>query len=198
MVLGNIATRERWIEVYRHEAGHLVMARLMGFKALGLVFPKGEAGANIDTTEHLPTIPKVDSWVRRRLMVLYAGVCAELLAKGTVDVSMPALQKIFDDTGADDARKIGDLLLFLRSLHYPVAGTDQRQKELHHIAGKIIADCKLQVEALADEIVQLGDAMFQFCKGHLPFSEQQMDALPFMARVQPLTYTVIPFLPVST
>ena len=65
----------------RHECGHLVIARVLGFPTGGIVFEKGRAewGAVIDLRISCLTIEDVSDFLMRRVQVIYAGAIAQTL-----------------------------------------------------------------------------------------------------------------------
>jgi hypothetical protein len=63
----------------RHECGHLIIARSLGFSTGGIKLSPTEAGASIDLLLSLKSLDEVLEFIERRVQVLYAGSLAESL-----------------------------------------------------------------------------------------------------------------------
>jgi hypothetical protein len=64
----------RPVDVLRHEAGHMMVARLLGFKTGQLFFKEGaQAGAEIELDPDLPDIQSTVRYIESRIIVLYAA-----------------------------------------------------------------------------------------------------------------------------
>jgi hypothetical protein len=79
-----------------HEAGHHVVARLLGFKtgeirvtaiARGPRRNVARGSATIIPCDGLSSVDEIESFARRRVKVLLAGALAQTLVKGRVDLS---------------------------------------------------------------------------------------------------------------
>ena len=73
------------VDILRHEAGHMVVAKVLGFETRELVYNEAQAGANLIIDPRLPDVNAISAYIRRRAAVLYAGVLAESLKEGKVD-----------------------------------------------------------------------------------------------------------------
>jgi hypothetical protein len=74
------------VDVLRHEAGHMVMAKVLGFDTGILTYSPACAGAQIVLDLPLPDIPTLVNFIERRTMVLYAGSMAEALNADASDI----------------------------------------------------------------------------------------------------------------
>lgn len=64
----------RKVDILRHEAGHLIVAKLLGFETGGIALAELQAHAEISLTPNLADIPGAIDYIKRRMTVLYAGV----------------------------------------------------------------------------------------------------------------------------
>jgi hypothetical protein len=65
------------VDVFRHEADHTVLAKLLGFETREIVYGTKTAGAKLIIEPNLPDAQSVASFIITRLVILYAGVLAE-------------------------------------------------------------------------------------------------------------------------
>ncbi|MGY4253402.1 hypothetical protein ACVI1L_000470 [Bradyrhizobium sp. USDA 4516] len=72
------------IDIMRHESGHLVIGRVLGFNYTGMKYQKTLAGAESDQKPTFSDLGQVSAYLKLRMMVLYAGVMAESLKEGKV------------------------------------------------------------------------------------------------------------------
>jgi hypothetical protein len=105
----------RTVDVLRHEAGHMVVAKVLGFKTDRLVYKNSHAGAKLAIDLTLTDIAAVTAFIRRRVPILYAGVLAESLNGGKVD-NDKALKLIEGPEGADDYSKARELIRVLAGI----------------------------------------------------------------------------------
>lgn len=154
-----IATR-----VARHEAGHYVVARALGFRVGGLSITFTDflggyrAGSEITLPTSLSSVSDISGYLRRRVKVLYAGVLAEAMSAGEIDRDK-ALEYIRKG-GADDHSKVRELINAIRSIEYGATKTDEEaQSQLD------VLDCELWnasadlVKAESATIVGLGSRL---------------------------------------
>jgi hypothetical protein len=73
--------------VARHESGHLIVARSLGFPTGDIVLTTTEGGSEIDLYPSLPSLDDVKDFIEARIKVLYAGALAESLVKEKCDPS---------------------------------------------------------------------------------------------------------------
>jgi hypothetical protein len=99
------------INLLRHEAGHMVVAKVLGFETLEMEFKPTHAGAKISPAPNITDIPSLTSYLERRIPVLYAGAMAE--AKTGEEV----LEMLKDERAKDDFSKIRELLQLYTSLN---------------------------------------------------------------------------------
>lgn len=118
----------------RHEAGHYVAARCLGFTAgdikLRIVgcpeiyegttvcLPRHHGGCYIEATEHLRTVEKVVDWLERRIQVLYAGSLAQAMESDSVDRDLA--KEILKANGSADMKAINHFMALLRNILHPV------------------------------------------------------------------------------
>ena len=144
------------VDMLRHEAGHMVMARLLGFETGMLIYSSEGAGAQIILDLPLPDIPTLISFIERRVMVLHAGSMAEALkSDGSDGDGEKALELLKGIEGSDDASKTRELLRILTSVTYSEGDFGEllaaNGERLWKIAGDIILKHGRNIVMLAKE-----------------------------------------------
>lgn len=117
--------------ICRHEVGHLIIAREMGFTTYDLkvtYHPKGHhASSEIDLwTPHISDISSVIEYMQKRLMVLYAGAMAESFDRDGNYNGKHAINEWKNGGAMNDWAKIRELIQLLRNLKFPET-TDPEQ-----------------------------------------------------------------------
>ncbi|MBT1705555.1 hypothetical protein KK060_19850 [Fulvivirgaceae bacterium PWU20] len=137
--------QQRIKSVCKHEAGHYLVAKLLGFKTHGISikvhFPIGhEGGSTIEPS--LPGITNIDllkSHLRKRIQILYAGVISEAFHNENTYDSDYALKEWRTGGGRDDYSKIRELTHILRNISFPSSSnTDEMQSQLTKIDDELI------------------------------------------------------------
>jgi hypothetical protein len=109
--------------VLRHECGHLIAARKLGFGTGEITVEPTRGGAGIDLFPSLPDTTSAIDYLRKRVKVLFAGAAAEALDNKKIDQG--AAIKLFKTTASDDWSKIRELERTLVGLTHP--GTTQEE-----------------------------------------------------------------------
>ena len=155
------------LDILRHEAGHLVVAKLLGFETGFIQFGIYDAGAEITLAAHFTELPAIVAYIKRRVTVLYAGVLAEALNGNRVDTEQ-ARQDLTGAAGANDFAKIRELLTVLAGIEgadIPVNSDEYREpyfqraltivekhaEVIHGLAAALIADA-----IAADGVIEKG------------------------------------------
>jgi hypothetical protein len=135
------------IDIMRHEAGHMVIGRVLGFSTGDMIWKPNEAGAQINPEPNIKDISSLVSYIERRIPVLYAGAMAE--AKSGKEV----LAMLKDDRAKDDFSKIRELLQLYTSLNRgDLTSEEVHQKNnnrLWHRADTLVDKYKPQIFALS-------------------------------------------------
>jgi len=123
------ALRDRALRVALHEFGHYVAARTLGFRTgevtIQLHFELGgiahRGGAKIELAHQLDTTTDVIDYLKKRVVILYAGAVAETLNQHGVVDQRYAVQILHTaGQGAEqDHAKARELLHILRSICHP-------------------------------------------------------------------------------
>jgi hypothetical protein len=171
---------------YWHEFGHYVVARALGFSTNGIEIernpnqPQGLIGKA--TMVPYRSIPNAAWYLRRRIAVIFGGVCAQdlrqnLSRKHTVnpyEASASLLQE------PSDHEKSAELLYALRNINHSTTVYEDisvPEKELLEIHGDLMEKTIKVVEENADIIIALADKTGYPVDGwELPESDLSIDA----------------------
>ena len=154
--------------VAQHEMGHYVVARALGFRtgkvSVEITGPIGHRGATeVTLAEALASLRDVQSYIERRVQVLYAGAPAETLQPHAPNKIVDCQQAVDiirnPGQGAEqDYAKARELIHVLRNIKYP--GTDANdaatvQGQLDAIDADLWAKAVALVETHAEAIIGL-------------------------------------------
>src|ERR1700692_462715 len=78
----------------RHECGHIVVGKVLGFGTGGIIVKLNSAGASSEQYFSCPTIGSVSDHLMRRIQVLFAGAVAQTLQGNKIDEK--AINNLFD------------------------------------------------------------------------------------------------------
>lgn len=175
--------------VARHEAGHFVVARALGFTTTGiavtmLTVDGGHSGeAAIEVYGSAPAIEDVTSYLRRRIAVLYAGAIAEASAAGVVDQAN--FEQCLREGGANDKLKIGELIQLLRNIVHPAEREVKAvESQLHEIDTECIQIALRVIEQNSqaiDDVAQAVCSKFAGIGDRISLSDAELAALPTVA-----------------
>jgi hypothetical protein len=118
-------------EMIRHECGHVIVGRCLGFPPGGIILNEGGAGA--DSEHHLSfgSLHDMIEFIGKRIQVLYAGAISQSLDNN--DRVQPELAKRFLQTNAkDDFNKIRELLRLFVGATQPGLTNDDFAKQLEN------------------------------------------------------------------
>ncbi|MET0776169.1 MAG: peptidase M41 [Pseudomonas mandelii] len=166
------AVRDRAVQIANHEMGHYVVARALGFETGDVSLTvtmdlRHQAGASITLARSISSIEAMKEHLDARMMVLFAGAMAQSLASKhssgkRIDKSKAAAI-LKGELGAEqDYAKIRELRHLLRNITYPdtdPASSDRITAELKEITDSLWGRTQTIVEALADTITGLGEAL---------------------------------------
>jgi hypothetical protein len=171
----------RKIDILRHEAGHLVIAKLLGFETGHVRLTSKDAGSGITLVPHLADIPAITEYIGRRVVVLYAGVAAEAL-QGTKINQEQAMHDFSSEVGMNDFAKIRELLLLLAGIECGdadrQAALDRYVEQYANRVGKLVEKYALAIHEVAKEL----SAAIPGTGGEL--SNEKVDALPSVKKLQ--------------
>jgi hypothetical protein len=115
--------------VTRHEAGHYIVGRVLGFRMNGLNVMLRErggysGGAKIQLGEDLSGDDDVLDYLERRVMVLYAGALSEALGAGNGVIDNEKALQSSQDGSFGDKVKVVELLNLIRNIRHDLESTD--------------------------------------------------------------------------
>lgn len=157
--------RDTVLRVAKHEAGHYIVARVLGFKtgeiSLTMLDMNGghSASSVIVLAQPLACDPSIMDYLERRVSVLYAGSIAEALNNGVVD-NDAALKTARELGGVRDWDKARELVQLLRNLRYPDVTTEDEIQ-----AG--LTELDLKVWTRATEIIVQEHELIEGIAGRL-------------------------------
>lgn len=165
---------QRQVAVQRigqHEAGHWIVARVLGFQVGPLmlrltgrgneVAVAHEASATIYLQRNLPAVGDIATYLRERIQVLYAGALAQALTEGSIDELMT--KEAQADNAKSDVDKAAEHLELLlniergrdQALLQPSARLDARNalcNELFQLAASLVQDHALEIVQIGQEL----------------------------------------------
>jgi hypothetical protein len=107
-------------DVVRHEFGHLITAKVLGFTTGPIELKEKSAGAQLELNVTHATLEDVATYIEKRIQVLYAGAIAECLNKNNT-IDAPATKLKFQTTAADDFSKIREIMRIAVGIRHPDA-----------------------------------------------------------------------------
>lgn len=158
------AVRAHALQIARHEMGHYVMARALGFATGGVTLSvtldlRHRGGAAITLALPIASMAVMQAHLEARMMVLFAGVMAQTLSSARVDKSK-AVAILKGALGAEhDYAKIKELQHLLRNITFPETdpGSSGRiAAELKSITDRVWERTQTLVEHLSGTIIELG------------------------------------------
>lgn len=174
-------------QVAQHEAGHYVVARVLGFKvgeiSLMMTDFRGghEAGSTIGLAMPLRTVEDSIQYLESRIQILYAGALSEALQNGEIDNAL-ATASLNTGGGARDFGKIQELMNLIRNLKSPDAFGEGATRaslsginnELYNRAAEAVMCEKDIIDGLAARITSDVRSLNQ----RVVISEQELLVLP--------------------
>jgi len=144
-------SKERFRLYANHEAGHLVVSKVLGFKVgdieLTITNINGNhsASAIIELDEPIKNIEDVVDYCERRVQVLYAGAFAESLTNNEID-NDKALNS-WKNGGKSDFDKLRESIRIIRNIKFPEhtdsddiqAGIDEIDSELVNKSAQLVS-----------------------------------------------------------
>jgi hypothetical protein len=165
----------------RHEFGHLVVAKSLGFSTGRIEITQSVACAQIILRPTFADLLDVADYSRRRVQVLYAGAGAQALdATGIIDADIA--ERLLQTTSMNDHAKIRELLRIISAIECPDAVADDDRGQ---VTTKLDTELRGKTGALVEKRASLIFAMTEFClaqttKAGLPFTllAKQIDSFP--------------------
>jgi hypothetical protein len=164
------------IEILRHESGHLVIGRVLGFEYTGMVYEKTHAGAQSNQKPIFSEMAQVSAYLKLRVVVLYAGVMAESLNQGEVQNDQ-AIRLANGYQGSDDHQKVSEYSRIVAGIDCGDRTFDEvwkeTESEVWNRAGKL-------VEKYAKPIVELSRSLLGLIGGAETYqvTAEQLEAIP--------------------
>ena len=112
------------IDFVRHECGHLVIAKSLGFKTGGITITHEQAYAELEIIPSCRSTEEIKSFIERRVIVLYAGAAAQSIYDGEINSKLCI--ELLKTTALDDWRKIQEYVRLLAGIEHP--GYDASEK----------------------------------------------------------------------
>ncbi len=158
--------------LFRHEFGHYVVARALGFPTGGISISlrvegcppivRVKGGSDIRLSEGIGSLNDLRQYLERRIAVLYAGACAETLKPRSHDLKVDS-DKATKCQGADgDFAKASELMHLLRNVLYSTTDCYDDsgiQREINELKDKLWTKAIQVVERFAKTIVSLAEEL---------------------------------------
>lgn len=186
--------------VAQHEMGHYVVARALGFRTGDVSieitgpFDGHYGGAAVTLPEPLSSLSDVQTYLERRVLVLYAGAAAETLPLSAPekrvdnDLAVKTIRNPEHGTEQDHA-KARELIHVLRNISDPAANpTDDiaTQAQLDELDAKLWRRAVELVESYAETIVALGDNLATRVhkpKERVTLNAKYLESLPSVQKI---------------
>ena len=137
----------------RHECGHLIVARALGFETGEIVLKLRHAGAGIDIFPSIPDITALCSFIERRIKVLFAGAMAESL--NGIKFDNVKTNKLLVQTANNDFAKIRENLRILTGALFPDCSKQEFGVRLSEVNDRVYHEAADIVTANAVVITEL-------------------------------------------
>lgn len=169
----------------RHEFGHLVVAKFLGFSTGCVALAPTEARAKIVLRPTFKCLTDVADYARRRVQVLYAGAGAQALSSDGI-IDPEGVEQLLKTTSVNDHAKIRELLRIISAIEQPDAvDGDERTKattaldtELRLKTGDLVENHSALIVALTNFFIQQMGTKVAFT---LPAKD--IDAFPGVERL---------------
>jgi hypothetical protein len=123
-------------DAIRHECGHLIAAKTLGFETGIIRVRTTSAGAELNLLPALTSVYDAVVFIERRVQVLYAGAVAQSLdANGKVNG--PHCIRYLETTASDDFSKIREILRLLVGFKHPGVSYEDFAKHLDEETGRL-------------------------------------------------------------
>lgn len=179
----------------RHEAGHYIIAKELGFKvgAISICITDLAGGHNakseIILSQGLTCCIGIQKFLESRVQVLYAGSLAESLSDHKIDHE--SALKIINDGGKFDYAKARELIHLIRNIKYPEANCEKSiQEGLDSIGFELWNKAAMLVEKDHEIINGLGGRLaseIRFEGQEFVLSEDELKKLPSIIKRFPIT-----------
>lgn len=141
----------------RHEFGHLVVAKLLGFSTGSIEVTAADARTQIQLRPHFKSLMDVADYARRRVQVLYAGAGAQALSDDGI-INPQGVEQLLETTSLNDHAKIRELLRIISAIEHPDdVDDDERTKLTTAVDTELRLKTGALIENHSDLIVALTD-----------------------------------------
>lgn len=154
----------------QHELGHWLVARHEGFKVGGIsiTFKADRLGRLMEYfgSSHVLPAPEVacvddvQRYLRSRITVLFAGICAEVLGRDEAEINSGLMTHLLNTSGKADYRVIEEHMPLLRALAFGgCPDDDTAQTQCDQLVGEIWQSTCEVVEGLKGKILWMADRL---------------------------------------
>jgi hypothetical protein len=157
------ALKKTLVEVGKHEAGHYVIARCLGFKvgaiSIQITNRSGahEAGSEVTLFQPLTDADAILRYAEKRAKILYAGALAQTLQNSKTD-HRAALKYLRSISGKSDYDKAREMVHLIRNIKYPTdMGDSEVQGHLDEIDQSLWVSTSDHVIRESDVIERLAE-----------------------------------------
>jgi hypothetical protein len=158
--------RIRVKRVCKHEAGHIIVAKHLGFTTNGIsvrfLRNGGHSGEGViePWTPDIYNFEDLKTYLKRRIYVLYAGVISESFDENDKYDSDYAINEWRNGGGKDDYSKVRELTQVIRNITNPKTNSSENiQPELDIIdgeniqqAGKLVSESLNKIDLISSKL----------------------------------------------
>src|ERR1700690_399531 len=155
--------KQQLVKIGRHEVAHYIIAKKLGFETGSISLevthiPEGHlAGAEITLFKNLDSIENVTSYIKRRVVILYAGVLGESLEKGIVNEKYACDE--LNKGAANDFAKCRELLQILNNITSSASSKEEANANLQSINNELWSEAIKLVQEAQEAIEGLGSRL---------------------------------------
>jgi hypothetical protein len=153
--------KKELVKIGQHEVAHYIVAKLLGFNvgAISLkvthIHQGHDAGSEITLYNGLKNLFDTQEYLKKRIIVLYAGVLGESLSSGKINIEYAVAE--LHKGGKSDYDKCRELLQILNNITYPEAKDDgESTQNLKKISDELWEKAAGMVEQEHEIIVGIG------------------------------------------
>jgi|ERR1035437_320887 hypothetical protein len=178
--------KENFRKYANHEAGHYIVARLLGFKTTDIkIIIKNHEGVHdascvIRLDSPIENIKDVVDYCKKRIIILYAGAYSQALENNTIDYR--EFNQALKCNALSDHEKLWESLHIIRNIEFPKETLDPEiNLGYANIKSELLRKSQQLVLENKDLILEIGDKLINGLINYdvqFVLSEEQLNSIP--------------------